>query len=98
LSIAKKNFSDSNKAQRVHDDMIHYLSTCDNEAVDAIICIASFQHLPDIISRKVFLHHIYRVLVYEGSFSSVDWSWSAWMLQKHRKLLWESLKKTASSR
>ena len=93
LSIAKKNFSNSTKAQRIHDDMIHYLSTCKNESVDSIICIASFQHLPDKKSRDILLHNIYRVLVYNGSWSSIDWSWSTWMIQKHGKLLWESIKK-----
>jgi ubiquinone/menaquinone biosynthesis C-methylase UbiE len=93
LSIAKKKFSDSKKAQRVHDDMIHYLSTCQNESVDSIICIASFQHLPDSISRNTLVSNMYRVLVYNGSLSSVDWSWSIWMIQKHGKLLWKSLKK-----
>ena len=93
LSIAKKNFPDSDKVQRIHDDMIHYLSTCHNESVDSIICITSFQHLPDSTSRNTLLSHIYRVLVYNGSFSSVDRSWSVRMLQKHWKLLWASIKK-----
>lgn len=73
--------------------MIHYLSTCQNESVDSIVCIASFQHLPDKKSRDILLHNIYRVLVYNGSWSSIDWSWSTWMIQKHGKLLWESIKK-----
>jgi SAM-dependent methyltransferase len=73
--------------------MIHYLSTCDNESVDIIVCIASFQHLPDSWSRKDFLNNVYRILHYDGYFFSVDRSRSLRMVQKHGKLVIDSIKK-----
>ena len=97
LSIAQERYTTHSEATRVHDDMIHYLSSQKNQSTDCIICLASFQHLPDKESRSLFLHNIYRVLSYWGAFISIDRSWSKRMLQKHWKLLIDSLRKRVLS-
>lgn len=93
LTIAKEKYNGYSEAKRVHDDMIHYLTTQKNQSSDCIVCLASFQHLPDTTSRSLFLHNVYRVLSYWGSFISIDRSWSKRLIQKHSKLLIDSLKK-----
>lgn len=44
--------------------MIDYLAHRADQSADTIICMASFQHLPDRQSRDRVLAHIYRVLRY----------------------------------
>lgn len=77
--------------------MIHYLESCENESIDVIICVASFQHLPDLISRERFLQQVYRVLKYDGSFISIDRSRSQWMVKTHRQHIKNSIKKYITS-
>ena len=91
IQKAKKNHPDDNNIRRVIDDMIGYLQSCDNESVDIIVCMASFQHIPDKESRNKLLQEIYRVMRYGGKFVSIDRSWSYWMLRTHRKAFLKSL-------
>lgn len=93
LAIAKEKYDWYCETTRIHDDMIHYLTTQNKHSFDCIVCLASFQHLPDSTSRSLFLHNVYRVLSYWGSFISIDRSWSRRLIQKHGKLLIDSLKK-----
>ncbi len=97
LDIAKKNYSNHNNVQRKVDDMIHYLESCENESIDIVICVASFQHIPDIKSRNLFLQQVYRVLKYDWSFISIDRSRSQWMVTKHWNHITQSIKKYITS-
>ena len=93
LNIARKNNPPSKKIKRINDDMITQITKTNSESIDAIICLASFQHLPDKTSRSLFLNNIYRVLEYWWSYISIDRSRSTWMIKKHWKLLCKSLQK-----
>lgn len=97
LDIAQKNYGKDQQAKRIHDDMIHYLESCENESIDIVICVASFQHLPDIKSRNLFLQQVYRVLKYDWSFISIDRSRSKWMVTKHWDHITQSIKKYITS-
>lgn len=94
LDIAQEKTNTSTKdIQRICDDMITYTSLQAQESVDVVVCLASFQHLPDTKSRNLLLHHIYRILYYEGSFVTIDRSRSQRMITKHYKSRQESLTK-----
>lgn len=97
LEIAKNHNPDTDNVQRVQDDMIHYLSKQNPESIDIIVTMASYQHLPDQISRVQYLHHAYRTLHYEGQRISIDRSWSRRMLNKHFKSAFQALKKYIST-
>ena len=97
IAQAKKIYTNFNNTSWFIDDMIHGLSMQKNESADCIICVASFHHLPNNKTRELLLQHIYRVLKYDGKFITVDRSWSYWMLKKHRKLLWKSVKSSILS-
>lgn len=94
LIIAKDNSKTNKNIKRVHDDMIWYLQQQKSESIDIIITMASYQHLPDYITRWQFLNQVYRTLLYWWQRLSIDRSRSQWMLQKHYKAIFQSLKKT----
>lgn len=93
LTIAKESTTPKKTIQRIHNDMIWYLEQQQSESIDMIITMASYQHLPDNISRSQFMNQLYRTLSYEGQRISIDRSRSQWMIQKHYKPLLQSLKK-----
>lgn len=90
LLKAEQHSPSTKKTQRILDDMLHYLESCPSESVDSIICVASFQHIPDRITRDRVLRQIYRVLRYGWSLISIDRSRSRRMLQTHRKAILNS--------
>lgn len=97
LKIAWTHSPASPQTQRIVDDMLHHLWTLPSESKDIIICVASFQHLPDQKTRESVLQEIYRVLRYDGIFISIDWSWSQWMITTHRNLVLSSLRRSIYS-
>lgn len=92
LTVAQHRQKEDTKAKRIHDDMIHFLTTQESESCDIILCIASFQHLPDIISRSQVLSQCYRILNYEWVWLSIDRSWSRWLIHKYRSTITKSFK------
>lgn len=90
LLRAEQHSPSTKKTQRILDDMLHYLESCPSESVDYVICVASFQHIPDRITRDRVLRQIYRVLRYGWSLISIDRSRSRRMLQTHRKAVLKS--------
>jgi len=90
LLRAEQHSPSTKKTQRILDDMLHYLESCPSESVDYVICVASFQHIPDRITRDRVLRQIYRVLRYGWSLISIDRSRSRRMLQTHRKAILRS--------
>ncbi len=90
LLRAEQHSPSTKKTQRILDDMLHYLESCTSESVDYVICVASFQHIPDRITRDRVLRQIYRVLRYGWSLISIDRSRSRRMLQTHRKAILKS--------
>ena len=90
LLKAEQHSPSTKKTQRILDDMLHYLESCTSESVDYVICVASFQHIPDRITRDRVLRQIYRVLRYGWNLISIDRSRSRRMLQTHRKAILKS--------
>lgn len=80
------------EASRINTDMIRWLYENNAESYDSIICVASFQHLPDLASRSWLLQQVYRVLRYGWLFISIDRSWSRWMIRKYYHHVIDSLK------
>ena len=65
--------------------MINYLWECNQETVDIIIWIASFQHLITKKQRFLATKYIYRSLKYNWLFIMTNRSFSLRMLKTHRK-------------
>lgn len=94
LAIAQSHPYEKSTTQRIHNDMIWYLSQEKKDSIDVIISLASYQHLPDKTTRAQYGEQVYRTLQYEGQWICVDRSWSLRMIKKHYRALGRSLKKT----
>ena len=97
LLKAQEHSPSTKKIQRILDDMLHYLEWCPSESVDTVICVASFQHIPDSTTRDLILRQIYRVLRYGWTMISIDWSRSRWMIRTHRRLILKSWRRFLQS-
>lgn len=97
IAKAEERSQNDKHTTRVVNDMLSELKKIPSESKDVVICMASFQHLPDSETRNAVLRQIYRVLRYDGIFLSIDRSWSWWMLRKHIKAVAQSLFRSISS-
>lgn len=87
LSFAKKSirWATHIKATFVCDDIVNYLPSLSQESFDAVIGVASFQHISTHKQRFFVLKHIYRILRYDGLLMMTNWSFSDRFLKKYRK-------------
>ncbi len=74
-------------------DMVDYLTDFPSQAMDIVVSIASFQHIPRYYQRLFVLKNIYRILVYEWLNISLNWSFSRWFVRKYWKQLIVSMLK-----
>lgn len=65
--------------------MLDYLAGVEQESLDAIVWLASLQHIHGWRERQVHLHHIYKALRYWGRCILVNRSFSNWFLQTYMK-------------
>lgn len=94
LEEAKKISNKKNiKTDFVCKDMVSYLSKCQQENVDIIIGIASFQHLTNRKERFLASKYMYRCLKYEGFVIMTNRSFSIRMLKKYRKTIIDSFQR-----
>ena len=94
LGYAKKEHPDFSF---VHSEMNKYLTTLEQESQDVVLACASFQHIPDEVSRITILKNIFRVLKYDGVLIFTNWACSEWFIKTYWKaLLSSSLKSTVS--
>lgn len=86
LEEAKKIKTNKNITTNfVCKNMINYLWECNQETVDIIIWIASFQHLITKKQRFLATKYIYRSLKYNWLFIMTNRSFSLRILKTHRK-------------
>ena len=86
------------KTNFVCKDMVSYLTECNQETVDIIVGIASFQHLPNKKRRFLATKYMYRCLKYDGLLLMTNRSFSSRMIKKHRKILLQSIRRKITHR
>lgn len=91
LDIAEKDFKKTNNtninASFICDDMINYISKPKQESFDVIVCIASFQHIPNQKERLFLLKNFYRILNYEWKVIMTNRSFSLRFIKKYYKVI-----------
>lgn len=92
LHIARQHSPAQIDCTWVEMDMLSYVEQQESESVDLIITLASYQHLPDRITRDAFVKEVYRILCYEGCWISIDRSWSRWLVKKYYRQIWQACK------
>jgi adenylate cyclase len=94
LNEAKKIQVPKNiKVKFICQDMLYYISECEQESVDIFVWIASFQHLITKRDRFLAAKYMYRWLSYEGLVLMSNRSFSSRMIKKHRLTLLKSIVK-----
>lgn len=69
----------------VHSEMNKYLTSLEQESQDVVLACASFQHIPDEVSRITILKNIFRVLKYDGILVFTNWACSEWFIKTYWK-------------
>lgn len=88
IKIATNETAD---AEFVVSEMWDYLNDIEQESLDFVVMVASFQHINTSKKRLEILKKIYKWLKYGWKVIMTNWSFSDWFVDKYKKVIIKAL-------